>query len=99
MARPFSIPICGFVLAAEGWVWLMRFKVKFALECVDEIVRRYRLVRKPASPTIWNRHETSMNRGWDRFYDEVPPDELRWTAQTLPSERLRCGRHPRQTYE
>jgi len=44
-----AIPICGFVLAAEGWVWLMRFKVKFALECVDEIVDRYRLVRKPAS--------------------------------------------------
>jgi hypothetical protein len=43
-----SILICGFVLAMEAWVWLMRFKVRFALGCVDEIVADYKLTKKPA---------------------------------------------------
>ena len=43
-----SILMCGFVLAMEAWVWLMRFKVRFALGCVDEIVADYKLTKKAA---------------------------------------------------
>lgn len=36
-----SVLVAGFVIAIEGWIWLMRYKLDFSLSCIDDISARY----------------------------------------------------------
>lgn len=70
-----SIILCGYLMFIEAWVWLMRAKMKYAIQALDKLSEKYYLTRRGPKAIRSPRRNTRLIPATKTEETNIPPSE------------------------